>query len=385
MKLERGNMQKLMALITFAILLYMGLRNVSLVLATVRNILGLIAPFIIGGCLAFVLGVPMRFFETHLFNGRRGSAFKGKRILSILITFAAVCGVVAVVTLMVVPELYKSVVAIGHEISQTIRQVPEMLDMVAEKLPVFADELASVKDDFLNVDWKSLGAQAADFLDRVNFFSNTLSFASSVMGAVADIVIGLVFAIYILLQKENLSRQFRRLFYSFLPEKWVDRFLDVARLTASSFNSFLSGQCIEAFILGFMFFVSMWLLRLPYALAISVLIGVSALIPIFGAFIGCVIGALLILMVNPVKTLWFLILFLVLQQIEGNIIYPRVVGSSVGLPSIWVFVAVTFGASVGGIMGLLFAIPLCSVAYALLREAIRSRMEERDIDPEKIK
>ncbi len=384
MKLERENMKKLMGLITFAILLYMGLRNVSLILATVRNVIGLIAPFIIGGCLAFVLGVPMRFFETHLFNGRKSSGFKGKRILSLLITFAAVCGVVAVVTLMVVPELYKSVVAIGREVSQTIRQVPEMLDMVAEKLPMFADELASVKDNFLNVDWKSIGAQAASFLDRVNFFSNTLSFASSVMGVVANIVIGLVFAIYILLQKENLSRQFRRLFYSFLPEKWVDRFLDVTRLTASSFNSFLSGQCIEAFILGLMFFISMWLLRLPYSLAISVLIGVSALIPIFGAFIGCVVGALLILMVNPVKTLWFIILFLVLQQIEGNVIYPRVVGSSVGLPSIWVFVAVTFGASVGGIIGLLFAIPLCSVAYSLLREAVHSRMEERDIDPEKI-
>jgi len=378
-------MQKLMGLITFAILLYMGLRNVSLILGTLRKVLELIAPFIIGGCLAFVLGVPMRFFETHLFIGQKSRDFKGKRIVSILITFAAVCSVVAVVTLMVVPELYKSVVAIGREISLTIRQVPDMLDMVAENLPMFADELASVKDSFLNVDWKSLGAQAADFLDRVNFFSQTLSFASSVVGVVANIVIGLVFAIYILLQKENLSRQFRRLFYSFLPEKWVDRFLDVARLTASSFNSFLSGQCIEAFILGLMFFVSMWLLRLPYALVISVLIGVSALIPIFGAFIGCVVGTLLILMVNPVKALWFIILFLVLQQIEGNVIYPRVVGSSVGLPSIWVFVAVTFGASVGGIGGLLFAIPLCSVAYALLREAVQSRMEEKDIAPEKIK
>ncbi len=159
----------------------------------------------------------------------------------------------------------------------------------------------------------------------------------------------------------------------------------VCGLTSSSFNSFLSGQCLEAFILGMMFFVSMSVFQMPYALVIAVLIGITALIPIFGAFIGCIVGAFLILIVSPIKALWFIVLFLVLQQIEGNVIYPRVVGSSVGLPSIWVLAAVTLGASLGGVLGILFAIPVFSVIYTLLRTDVRARIRERGIAEGKIK
>ncbi len=389
MNLNRENMNKIMGLIAFTILLFVGLQNTGLVISAARNIISLIAPFLIGGCVAFVLSVPMGFFEKYFFNAkktsgkRKGKSSEGKRVLSLVITLAAVCGVVAVVVFMVAPELYKSLKTIGRELSNAFVRVPELLDEAAKRLPMFEAEIAKIKYNFINVDWKGIGAQVAEFLKNTNFLGNTLSIASSVVSAAANFIIGIVFAIYILLQKENLSRQFRRLFYSFLPEKKVDRFLEVCSLTADSFHSFLSGQCLEAVILGFMFFVSMWVLRLPHALPISVLIGFTALIPIFGAFIGCAVGALLILIVNPIKALWFIVLFLVIQQIEGNVVYPRVVGSSVGLPSIWVFAAVTFGASVGGVLGLLFAIPVCSVVYSLLRDAVRSRIKERKINPEK--
>jgi len=372
-----------MSLITFAILLFVGLQNIRLITSAAGYIAGLAAPFLIGGCIAFVLSVPMNFFETHLFN-KNGKA-KAKRALSLIITLAVVCSVIAVVAFMVAPELYKSIKAIGNELSMAQVRVPELLDETAKRLPILKDEIASLKDSFMNIDWKGVGMQLAGMLGRSNFLKNTLSLASSVVSTVANIVIGLVFAIYILLQKENLSRQFRRLFYSFLPEKGVDRFLEVCSLASNAFGSFLSGQCLEAFILGLMFFVSMWVLRLPYALVISVLTGLTALIPIFGAFIGCAVGVILILIVNPVKALWFIVLFLVIQQVEGNVVYPRVVGNSVGLPSIWVFASVTLGASLGGVLGLFFAIPVCSVVYSILRDAVCKRVGELGIDPDKIR
>lgn len=389
MNLNRDTIKKLLGLIAFAILLYVGLQNTKMVSAALRYVAGLIAPFLIGGCIAFILNVPMRFFETKVFAAIKPVPIKGvgklRRILSLLLTLTVVLGVIVFVVFMVAPELYQSFAAIGREMTQFTNRVPQMLAEARERLPMFAEEIDKIGDDLLNIDWKEIGQMATDFLQNSNFLSSTVSIATSVVSGVANTIIGIVFAIYILLQKENLGRQFRRLFYAQFPEAGVDRFLEVCNLTSVSFNSFLSGQCLEAVILGLMFFISMSVLKMEYALVVAVLIGVTSLIPIFGAFIGCIVGAFLILIANPIQALWFIILFLVLQQIEGNVIYPRVVGGSVGLPSIWVLVAVTLGASLAGVLGILFAIPIVSVIYTLLREHVRSRLRARDIAEEKIK
>ncbi|MDO5142930.1 MAG: AI-2E family transporter [Eubacteriales bacterium] len=389
MRLDRDTIKKLMGLITFAVLLFVGLQNTRLFAAALRAIVGLVAPFLIGGCIAFVLNVPMRFFEDRVFSdpklGRTRSLRKVRRALSLILTIVVVVGVIAVVLFMVVPELYQSFAAIGRELSQAMIRFPRFLAEIARELPMFASEIESLRESFLDVDWRSIGLMVRDLLQHSNVLRSTMSFASSVVSGVSNAVIGIVFAIYILLQKEDLGRQFRRLLYAMFPEKHVDRLLDVCALTSASFNSFLSGQCMEAFILGMMFFVSMLILHMPYALVIAVLIGVTALIPIFGAFIGCIVGAFLILIASPMQAVWFIVLFLVLQQIEGNIIYPRVVGSSVGLPSIWVLVAVTLGASVAGVLGILFAIPTVSVVYTLLRRYVRDRIEARGIAADKIR
>lgn len=388
MNLNRDNIKKIMGLIAFAILLYVGLQNTRMVSAALRYVVGLVAPFLIGGCIAFILNVPLRFFETKvlvsqkLAKTRHGR--KMRRIISLLLTLAVVIGVIVFVVFMVAPELYQSFAAIGRELTQFTDRVPQLLEQASERLPMFAEEIEKISDDLLNVDWKEIGQMAKDFLENSNFLSSTVSIATSVVSGVANTIIGIVFAIYILLQKENLGRQFRRLFYALFPEHPVDRFLEVCQLTSASFSSFLSGQCLEAVILGMMFFISMSVLRMEYALVIAVLIGVTSLIPIFGAFIGCFVGAFLILIANPIQALWFVVLFLVLQQIEGNVIYPRVVGGSVGLPSIWVLVAVTLGASIAGVLGILFAIPIVSVVYTLLREYVRARIRERGIAEKKI-
>ena len=207
--------------------------------------------------------------------------------------------------------------------------------------------------------------------------STTFSAAMSIASGFTTFVIAFVFSIYILLQKETLKAQFKKLFLAILPQKAAERFFEVAALTEKTFSSFLAGQCLEAVILGTMFFVAMTIVRMNYALLMGVLIAFTALIPIFGAFIGCAIGVFLMLMESPMSALAFIVLFNVLQQIEGNLIYPRVVGGSVGLPSIWVLVAVTLGASMMGIAGMLLFIPTCSVLYNLLKRAVNSRLEEK--------
>ena len=398
-------MKKIMALITFAILLYVGLQNTRLVASALRSVARLIAPFLIGGCIAFVLNVPMRFFEKNLFTGPRAAKNKKlhklKRVGSLLLTLAVVIGVIVIVLFMVVPELYNSFATIGRQATWAVTRIPSLLNDAADLLPMFAEEIESLRESFMDINWREIGVKVSEFLQESNFLSSTFSIASSVVSGVTNTIIGIVFAIYTLLQKENLGRQFRRLFYALFPEQHVDQFLRVCHLTSASFSSvdqflrvchltsasfssFLSGQCLEAFILATMFFISMSLLGMPYALVVAVLIGVTALIPIFGAFIGCFVGVFLILIASPIKALWFLVLFLVLQQVEGNVIYPRVVGGSVGLPSIWVLVAVTLGASLGGVMGMLFAIPLVSVVYTLLREHVRRCIRERGIAEKKI-
>lgn len=388
LNLNRDTMKKIMGLIAFGILLYVGLQNTRMVSAALRYLAGLTAPFLIGGCIAFILNVPMRFFEQKIFANSKAKCSKRvrkmQRVFSLLLTLAVVLGVIVIVLFMVAPELYSSFAAIGREMTSFGRRLPQLLEEAGERLPMFADEIRKIEADLLDVNWKEIGQMAKDFLQNSNFLSSTVDIATSVVSGVTNTIIGLVFAIYILLQKENLGRQFRRLFYAVFPEKHVDRFLEVCDLTSASFNSFLSGQCLEAFILGMMFFISMSVLKMPYALVIAVLIGVTALIPIFGAFIGCIVGAFLILIASPIQALWFIILFLVLQQIEGNVIYPRVVGGSVGLPSIWVLVAVTLGASIAGVLGILFSIPVVSVVYTLLREYVRDSIRERGIAEKKI-
>ena len=237
----------------------------------------------------------------------------------------------------------------------------------------------------LSIDWKSLSQKAIQLAQSWggSLLSTGGGLMVGVVSGVSTFVIALIFSFYILLQKEKLARQGRQVFYALLPLKAADRVLEILRLTDRTFSGFLSGQCLEACILGTMFVVAMTLFRMPYALLVGVLIALTALIPIVGAFIGCGVGALLIAITDPWKALMFVVLFLVLQQIEGNLIYPHVVGSSVGLPSIWVLAAVTLGGKLMGVAGMLFFIPLCSVLYALFRGYVKDRLAKKQVPAKK--
>lgn len=383
MEWNKQNIKGLLLVVCGGVAFYCALQNLDVVWGAVRGLLGILAPFLLGGALAFVLNVPMRAIERHLLqNSRRGA--KLRRPLALVLTLLAVLGVLALASLVIGPGIADAVMSIIREIPAAFDRLQKQLNGLAESLaaylPMIQEWLAGV-----NIDWESLSRRVLEYVQALGsgIVSSGGGFIGGVVSGVSTFVIGLIFSFYILLQKEKLSRHGRQVIYGLLPLRQADRTLEILRLASRTFSSFLSGQCLEACILGTLFAVAMTIFRMPYALLVGVLIALTALIPIVGAFIGCAVGALLIAIDDPWKALWFIVLFLVLQQIEGNLIYPHVVGSSVGLPSIWVLAAVTLGGSLMGITGMLFFIPLCSVLYALFRSYVKERLAKKGVPPEK--
>ena len=383
MEWNKQNIKGLLLVVCGGVAFYCALQNLDVVWGAVRGLLGILAPFLLGGALAFVLNVPMRAIERHLLqNSRRGA--KLRRPLALALTLLAVLGVLALASLVIGPGIADAVMSIIREIPAAFDRLQKQLNGLAESLaaylPMIQEWLAGV-----NIDWESLSRRVLEYAQALGsgIVSSGGGFIGGVVSGVSTFVIGLIFSFYILLQKEKLSRHGRQVIYGLLPLRQADRTLEILRLASRTFSSFLSGQCLEACILGTLFAVAMTIFRMPYALLVGVLIALTALIPIVGAFIGCAVGALLIAIDDPWKALWFIVLFLVLQQIEGNLIYPHVVGSSVGLPSIWVLAAVTLGGSLMGITGMLFFIPLCSVLYALFRGYVKDRLVQKAVPAQK--
>lgn len=388
MKLDKENMRKMRELILFTIIILIALWNYKMIFDAIVFILGIVLPFLVGGAIAFVLNVPMSFFEEKIFYNRH---LKDKKIanrlarpVSLVLTIAVLIGVVVLVMFVVIPELTKTILSLGKTIQAFVPEAQRFL----EELFTDNSEIRAWLDS-LNLDVDQIMNSAVSFFQNGagNVLNSTVSAIGSIVSGVTTFVIAFVFACYVLLQKEKLRVQVQKVLYAFLPDKKVESVMEVCSLTSKTFSSFLAGQCVEALILGTMFFVVMSIINMPYALLVGVLIAFTALIPIFGAFIGCFVGAFLILMVDPLQALIFVIMFLVLQQIEGNFIYPKVVGSSVGLPSIWVLAAVTIGGSLMGVVGMLIFIPIVSVIYTLFRSSVYKRLGkkhryEAEADPE---
>lgn len=378
MKLDKENMRKMRELILFTIIILIALWNYKMLFDAIVFILGIVLPFLVGGAIAFVLNVPMSFFEEKIFYNRH---LKDKKIanrlarpVSLVLTIAVLIGVVVLVMFVVIPELTKTILSLGKTIQAFVPEAQRFL----EELFTDNSEVRAWLDS-LNLDVDQIMNSAVSFFQNGagNVLNSTVSAIGSIVSGVTTFVIAFVFACYVLLQKEKLRVQVQKVLYAFLPDKRVEGVMEVCSLTSETFSSFLAGQCVEALILGTMFFVVMSIINMPYALLVGVLIAFTALIPIFGAFIGCIVGAFLILMVDPLQALIFVIMFLVLQQIEGNFIYPKVVGSSVGLPSIWVLAAVTVGGSLMGVVGMLIFIPIVSVIYTLFRSSVYKRLGKK--------
>lgn len=375
MDLNKENIKKIRGLILFTIFVLVALWNYKVLLDGIGFLFQVLLPFLIGGAIAFILNVPMHFLEEKIFGKAKEKkkkwALKFARPVSLILTITLVFGAIGLVVFVVVPQLGNTIMNLGKTLQEFI---PEVQDWAINYFRDNDELVAWIQG--IDFEWNKIISTFVDFLKNgaSNMLDSTYAAAMSIISGVATFLIAFVFSCYILLQKERLNLQVRKLMCAFMPEDWREILLAFASVVYKTFSNFLTGQCTEAVILGCLFFISMLILRLPYALLISVLITFTALIPIFGAFIGCIVGAFLIFMIDPVKALIFIILFLVLQQIEGNFIYPHVVGNSVGLPSIWVLASVSVGASLMGIVGMLIFIPLVSVFYTMLAGIVNRRL-----------
>ncbi len=385
MELNQENIRKIKEIILFTAVIIVCLWKYETVLDILFFLLNILTPFILGGAIAFVLNVPMNFVQRHLFKEERirnrKVSQKLARPVSMVLVLIAVFGIVAIVMFILIPQLGETFANLGRSIQAFIPQLQEWAARLFNDNKEIMDTVNN-----LEFDWNKIMDTGINFFKSGagSVVDSTITAAKSIVSGLTTFFIAFVFAIYILLQKEKLGVQAKKVLFAFVRRGRAEATVEVLSLTYNTFSSFLTGQCVEAVILGSMFAVSMTILKLPYALLVGMLIAFTALIPIFGAFIGCGVGAFLIFMVDPMKALIFVVLFLVLQQIEGNLIYPHVVGNSVGLPSIWVLVAVSIGGSLMGVVGMLIFIPIVSVVYALFREIVYLKLKKNQIDPKEL-
>lgn len=382
MYFDKKFMHRVFLLIAGSILfawLILDTKRASMVFDTIWK---LISPFVVGAGLAFVFNVPMRAIERQLADIRKEGLRRG---MAIVFTIFCLILVIMVVFELLIPQIQLTIDALSARIPSFINRTAAKLTEVLADYPDLGPWLQeTLKLDSLNL--QDLLTNALTFLwEQVSLvMGGAVNVIGSVTGAIVNAVVAIAFALYCLARKEILARQGRRILYAFLPESTVDEIIRILRLVNTTFSNFISGQCLEAFILGCLFAVAMALFKMPYIPLVSVVIAVTALIPVVGAFVGCIVGAFFILVDDPFQALTFIAMFLVIQQLENNLIYPRVVGTSIGLPGMWVLVAVTVGGGIMGVGGMLLMIPLASVCYTLAREITDKRLAERNIPEEKL-
>ena len=344
---------------------------------------GILAPFVVGAIFAFILNVPMRAVEGWLKAVKNDRA---RRTLALLLTILMICLVIAGVIMLLIPQLEKTIMSLVEQLPIFFTKVEELVYDFLEERP---EVLAWVNEniDLEQLNWATLIETALSTMGNslASILNSTISVVGTFSGAVVNAVISLVFAFYCLGNKENLARQGRKIGYAIFPEKVFDEVVRVLRMTNSTFSNFITGQCIEAVILALLFVIAMAIFRMPYIPLICVIICVTALVPLVGAFAGCILGAFFILVSDPMQAVTFVIMFLVIQQFEGNVIYPRVVGSSIGLPGMWVLLSVAVGGGLMGVAGMFMMVPLASVLYSLIRKYTAMRLDLLDVDPEKLR
>lgn len=378
MELNKGNIKKILLIITFTAVVFWAVNNFSMALQLVKGVVSVVSPFIVGLCVAFIINVLLRQLE-ELWN--KIPAKKNKELLNklrrpvcLVGSIVIIVGMIFILMFMIIPEISQTVAIIVDMMPQYLQKTEGWWIEVREFMSKYAIVLPDLDIDFGEVFKKVSGA-----ISQIGpaFINRTFAFTGSIFNGIFNFVLGLVFSMYVLAQKEKLGVSAKKVLNAMFNEKKVNDILDVCSLTNKTFSNFITGQLTEAGIIALLCFIGMSIFRFPYALAISALIGFTALIPVFGAFIGTAVGAFLILIVSPMKAIWFIVFIIVLQQLEGNLIYPRVVGKSVGLPGIWVLTAVTIGNGLFGILGMLVAVPVFSVLYTLFKKYVDKKIKNK--------
>ena len=382
MHIDKKLMHRIFGLIAGAIVFAWLVLDTARATVLFNRVWEMIAPFAAGAAIAFVFNVPMRAIENQLGDIRKPGLRRG---LAIVLTILSLVLVIMFAFELLIPQIRLTLASLSE-------RIPAFVDRTAKNLMILMEENPDLgiwiqkAFNLESLNWSSILTNILSWL--ANQVTTLMGGAVNVIGSVTtglvNAVISLVFALYALGRKEILAGQGRRILYSLFSERRADEMVRVARLTNVTFSNFISGQCLEAVILACLFAVVMAIMKLPYIPLVSVIIGITALIPVVGAFVGCVVGAFFILVNDPIQAVSFVVMFLILQQLEGNIIYPKVVGTSIGLPGMWVLVAVTVGGELMGVVGMLVMIPLVSVVYTLGREYTNSRLDTRGIPAEKL-
>lgn len=373
MELNKKNMQKLMILITFGILLFWLLDSIPVIWNFITHLLNILFPFILGGVIAFILNIPMTKIENFIKNKQKNTNSKFPvRMISITLSLVLFLGVILLICFLLIPELIENIQLLIKNIPSFFTNLEKWLLELVDSYP---DIQKQVQDAFKETtNFNNILVTVLNYL-----INGSLNFISNLISGLFTFFTAIVFAIYMLSQKEYLERGMKKIMYAYIKKQHVEKIMSVASLANKTFSKFISGQCVEAVILGVIFFAVLTILRFPYALIISVLTSITALIPMFGALIAMTVGALLIAVTNPIQALLFIVVFQIIQQIENNFIYPKVVGKSVGLASIWTLMAVILGGSLMGVTGMIIGLPLASILYAILREETNEQLEKKKI------
>ena len=376
MKLNQNDTRQWLFLIIVAGIMALTVLKIDSLFMMLEKGVGMLKPFLIGGAIAFVVNLPLKYIEEKLLIKIPSKLENSKRSISIILSLLFFTVILAFVIITIIPQLGRTLTSLGQKIPMFFDNILFQAGVLLEDNPEALKYLNELEYQAIN--WESILNKTAAFLKNGvgSLLSSTVTVAGSLLGGLVNGVIAFIFSIYILTQKEKLKDQLERILNAYVKETRRERIIYIGQLLYHNFSKFITGQCIEAVILGSLFVIAMTVFRMPYAFMVGVLIGFTALIPIVGAFIGCFVGAFMILVEDPVKAAAFLILFLVIQQIEGNLIYPKVVGNSVGLPSLWVLLAVTLGSSMFGVIGMLVFIPLFSTGYTLLKEDVNKRNDK---------
>lgn len=376
MNTEKQEIKKWAKIIFIALFGYLIVDNVEIVGNIIEKIISIISPFIIGAAIAFILNLPMGFFESKLSNFKTKKGKKlGKnfiRAVSLVLAILVIALILTLIVNLILPEIINIVTLLIEKLPYYGAELKNIATTITQDVPQVNEIIKSI-----DINNKELQEQVKNL--ATNFLSTSVSVVGNIIGSIVNFVVAIVFAAYILTSKDRLKSQAKKILYAYNNKEKAEKIIDLGRTTRNIFRRFISGQCLEATILGSLSIIGMLILQVPYAIPIGVLIGVTALIPIVGAFIGIIIGAVLILSVEPVKVITFIVYILILQQIEGNLIYPKVVGNSVGLPGIWVLVSVAVGGDLFGIIGMLLGLPTASVLYTLFKQNVYKKLDEKGI------
>lgn len=385
---NKFSIKKIIMIALGLIIFYLAIKNIAVVISYIGTFISFFTPFILGAALAFIINVPMTKIEGFLFKKvpenpktrLQRCAKTLKRPVSMLIALVLVFGVIVIAGIIIVPQVASGLESLAEALPGAMDRLQDWISKNANKIDIVENLMNKI-----DIDLDSVGRELANTAKgwATAMLDSGFSTVSNIVNGIFEFVIGLVFAIYILLQKEKLGRQGKQIVYAAFSEKTADKIMYITGMTRDVFKGFISGQCVDGIINAILFFIILTILGIPYAVMLSIFSGFMAMIPIIGSFIGAGVGVIIVLIMDPSQVLYFIIMYIIVQQIDGNVIYPLIAGNSMGLPSIWVLMAVTVGGSMMGILGMILFIPICSVLYQLTRHYVLRRLDDNDVDKEK--